>query len=272
MIGNQLPDWLESLNAYFSETVKVFCQCRFEPVIHIDSAYQLSDEQQSAAERYRIQLDAQGRPNELHAILTNTPDWQTDPVVLRARALDFASVCALRAQGGKPHILSANAVIVCTETNEVLLNRRAANVATYPGCLHTFGGAFIPTISVGIDGHKLSNTIVREIHEETGMRVKVEALPPMMIAQELSTGFIQLSLLGIPVNRSEFERFGSNWEGESVRLSFDRLADALHDPTLVPSGKAQMLAWLATGASGAGLSAEFGGLTAHELFTSAVNI
>ena len=268
--NNRKTDWIESLNAHFSNTVKVFCQCRFEPVIHIDGAYQLSDEQQYAAERYRVQLNAAHRPNDLHAILTNTPAWQTDPVVLHARRLDFASVCALREQGNKPAILSSSAVIVCPETSEILLNRRASNLATYPGCLHMPGGAFIPDGTTGIDDTKLSNTIIREVYEETRIRLHWDALPPMMIAQELSTGFIQLALLGLTVSRSALDSLENNWEGVSVRIPFDHLADALNDPTWVPSGKAQMLAWLAKGAPGAGLSARFGGQTAHELFATAM--
>lgn len=269
---NQIPSWIAILNSHFANELKIFCQNQFEPRIHIDGPFTLSVAQRSAAAQHCRRLMAINRPNDPHAILENVPLWQSDPVILHARHLDFASVCALRDEGCKPAILSSSAVIVCAKTKELILHKRAPDLATYPGCLHTLGGAYIPPGTGGVDSDrlKLSSTIAREVQEEAQIRLALEEFPPMMMAQELSTGFMQLVFLGVPVSRLGLRGLEDNWEGGVVQVPFKNLSDFLRDPTWVPSGKAHVLAWLALGAPGGGASPRFGNLKAREVFTSAV--
>ena len=88
------------------------------------------------------------------------------------------------------------------------------------------------------------------------------------MAKELSTGFIQLVFLGIPVDVEDIDRLKGNWEGKIERVPFKNLASVLKDPTWVPSGKAHVLAWIGLGAPNAKKRQKFGNQTAEQLFNS----
>lgn len=218
---------------------------------------------------HRQQLAASGRPNDPHALLVNDPLWNADPVNLEVTTVDFSEICALRQEGLKSQIISAGGVLLCTEREELVLHRRG-DVATYPNALHILGGAYIPD-GAGVcdpDRAGLHSTAVREIHEETQAHVSVHDTPNMVMAKELSTGFIQLVLLGLPVHSKDIDRLRGNWEGRIERVPFKCLASVLKDPTWVPSGKAHVLAWLGLGAPNAKKGQKFGNQTAKQLFNA----
>jgi len=256
------------LNDRFKDEVEIYCFNQLEPKVHIKGKYSLTSEQMASAAIYRQQLAASGRPNDPHALLTNDPLWKADPVNLEVATVDFSEVCALRQEGLKPQIVSASGVLLCRENEDLILHRRG-DVATYPHALHIIGGAYMPDgVGVYPDRAGLHSTAVREIHEETQAHVSVHDTPNMVMAKELSTGFIQLVLLGIPVHLKDVDKLSGNWEGQIERVPFKSLASVLKDPTWVPSGKAHVLAWLGLGAPNAKEGQKFGNQTARQLFNS----
>jgi hypothetical protein len=270
---DQVDNWIARLNAYFDGEVKIFCQIKREPEIHMDGLFSLTEAQKAVAVGHCLRLTSLMRPNDPHAILVGEPIWQSDPVHLDAKHVDFAGVCALRDEGLKPEILSSSALIISSDSQEVILHRRAPDVATYPGSLHTLGGAFMPPNTGGVDADRLSltSTVQREIHEETQVSLITENFPPMMMAKELKSGFIQLVFLGFNISTAAAGRLKENWEGNIVRVPFSKLPTILRDTTWVPTGKSHVLAWLALGAPGTKRKTKFGDLSASQLFNSVVN-
>jgi 8-oxo-dGTP pyrophosphatase MutT (NUDIX family) len=211
------------------------------------------------------------RPNDLHAVVIGEPQWLSDPPQFRAKTLDFASVCALRNENRKVRILSACAVIVCPDEEVVLLHVRGSDVATYADHLHTLGGAFIPPGScVDADRTSLRSACVREVHEEVQLALSGDKFPPMVMSEELSTGFIQLVFLGFGVGLKSLTRLEGNWEGKPSRIPFAQLPAMLQTGPWTPSGKSHILAWLALGAPNAGKNPRFGKLSPSQLFDSIV--
>jgi len=269
-------NWIPRINNHFCGEVTVFCQNTVVPQIHVDGVYRLTDDQKEVAKKERRLLKSKKRPNDPHAILVGELYWASDPPQCRVQTLDFSDVCALRISNLKPEILSSSAVIVCRESEVILLHRRADDVATFPGHIHTLGGAYIPPGVRGVDADRagLRSTAHREIHEEAQLALPGDDFPPMMIAKELSTGFIQLVFLGFGVTPITLKEIKGNWEGQPLRLPFERLPAFLLEQNhqWVPSGKAHILAWLALGAPNAGSSPRFGRLSPSQLFDAVVGV
>jgi ADP-ribose pyrophosphatase YjhB (NUDIX family) len=263
--------WESSIAAKFPNQVRIECLTSEVPQILVRGPYPLSTSQSKSAVRERTILKKMNRLSDAHAVLVGEPAWHENPALFEVLTLDFAALCALRKDGLKPRIVSACAVIVCPKLRMVLLHTRGETVATYPKHLHTLGGPWIPPNSAGgnTDGEGLEGTIVREIREETQLHLAQETLPPMMLCQELETGFVQLVLLGIATD--SIDNLEGNWEGDPTLISYDEIPTILfRELNWVPSGKAHLLAWLALGAPNAGTRARFGGSTAHQLFRSYV--
>lgn len=280
----EAPHWLARLNAAFTGAAVVHCVLRQEPRIVIEGPAELSPEERDLAERRRSEFPAQGIVNDPHAILTRTPVWSDNPVVFNVRTLDFAAVSAMRHFGKRPALLSGGALVFCEATQELLLHRRAENSATYPGSLHILGGGYMPPGVSGrnFDQHGLVDTARREVLEEARVSLALETLPPMLLATESTTGFVQFVLLGVNLTRFDMERASPNWEGSGLtRVAFGQLYESLvhadsHDATAshvgwVPSGKAHVLAWLALGAPGAKSPLRFGRYSATELFEAVMS-
>lgn len=260
------------LNNYFKDEVKVYCFNETEPKVHIRGKHSLTEAQIALAAKHRAKLAEVNRPNDPHAILVGNPLWKASPVNLEVSTLDFAEVCALREEGIRPQIVSAGAVLLCKEKEELILHRRG-DVATYPNALHIIGGAYIPD-GTGVcdpDRAGLFSTISREAHEETQVHVPTHDVQAMVMAKELFTGFIQLVALGISIHPKEVERVRGNWEGQIERVPFKNLPSVLKDPTWVPSGKAHVLAWLGLGAPNAKNGQKFGGHLPKSLFSAIVD-
>jgi len=270
---NQVHNWISRLNDYLGDEIKIFCQNISEPNIGIIGIYPLTKAQKDLAKKHRIRLKKINRPNDPHAIMINDPIWNIDPVNLEARTLDFASVCALRDEKIKPQILSSSAIIVCDKNKQLILHERADEVATYPSCLHTLGGAYIPPGYRGVDSDRVSlaSTKTREIHEEAQLALSSDVEPPMMLSKELSTGFIQLVFLGHNILPTAAKRLKGNWEGKIVYIPFDQLPSILENPKWVPTGKAHVLSWLALDTPGCSRKPKFNGLKAFQLFDKIVN-
>jgi hypothetical protein len=210
--------------------------------------------------------------NDMHAILSGEPLWNDSPVVFRYQTTDYIGVETLRGNArSQLPIVSANVVVFCSERRELYLHRRSPKSATYPNYLHTYGGAFVPKARDGDnrhDGNDLIATARRELSEELNVGFIMEQVHnQMLFAKELKTGFCQLVLF-VNLSDQEVSRATSNWEGDKVVVGFDALKERLLDEheNWVPTGKAQILAWLALGAPPGNNTLKFNGASAEALF------
>lgn len=263
--------WRSRLNKEFARSVLVYREATEEPHIVVDGDYQLTDSQRTKAKEHKRELEERNRPNDSHAIVQGEPSWRCDPVVFHVGGLDFASVQALRDDGVKPEILSVSAVILCSETRRMIVHKRSMESATFKGCLHTFGGAYMPPgYHVKDDGTSLVTTVLREVLEESRISLHIDSSCPMILAKELATGFVQLVFLGIDISGGDARRIEHTWEGNVEQIAFSELIGSLRTDNWVPSGKVHVLAWLALGAPGLMGRARFGEYSPRKAFDSLV--
>lgn len=270
--------WIPRLNAMFENEVKIYRRYSKEPEIHIEGTVELTPEQEKFAEMKRHQINERTPigANDPHAILTHDPHWDDDPVHLHVKTLNYASVCALREPGissnVKPEIISANALIICQETKEIVLHRRSEDSATFPGRLHTFGGAYWPSKINEKGEDLLSHTAMREVQEESKASLNIVDNPPiMLVMKEIDTGFIQLAFIGVNISQKQVEKLRENPEGKITLVSFDDLGRRLKaERDWVPTGKVAIMAWLALNAPNSGRRVKFNGVSATKLFDQLV--
>lgn len=272
----QAQNWAARLTSEFHGRVRVFGITPSLPTVRVEGAYELPPELRDQADEERRRM-AGTQPNDPHAILTGEPVWTDNPVVFTARTMDFADVSVLRRAGTLPPLLSADAVIFCAETQELVLHRRSDSSATFPGGLHVIGGAYIPA-SPGreADRHNLIDTARREAFEETRATLVWDEPPALLLSQEMETGFVQVALLGVNISARHIQTLENSTEGSITRVSFADLPHRLRDECAadahaihrgwVPSGKAHVLAWLALGAPGMKKQPRFGNLSPVALF------
>ena len=262
-------NWISRLNEAFSGEVRIFCQTSQEPVLHIEGEYILTDIQKEEAARHRKMLQDSSRPNDMHVILIEEPTWHATPVHMRVRTIDYAGVLALRKEGAKPQVLSSNALIMSHELGQILLHRRGTDVEGYCSSLHICGGGYMPPSNQGRDdGESLRATAEREVLEETKLALPPDAAPPMILAKEIATGYIQLVYLGFDVPATAVSRVKGNWEGHVEAIPYAELPKLLQQGSWVPSGKAHVLAWLALGSPCGGEKPKFGALSPDQLFNA----
>ncbi|MCB2262648.1 MAG: hypothetical protein LGR52_06880 [Candidatus Thiosymbion ectosymbiont of Robbea hypermnestra] len=238
-----------------------------QPRIENCGSFFFNDSQQLAVSKKSQLLQSENRPNDPHAILACDPIWQSDPVVFHVNTLDYAGVLTLREEGIKPRIISSSAVFLCPELRKLIVQRRG-KVDTFPNKLHTIGGAYIPSVGSGVspDRKGLLRTLARELSEETQAFFPIDNVPPMMVSTEVSTGFIQLVLLGVSLSKRSVDDMEGNWEGSIEQIPFDQLPSVLSSRDWVPSGRAHILAWLGIGAPNTAKRQLFGRYSAKELF------
>jgi hypothetical protein len=183
------------------------------------------------------------RINDPHALVDGPIALDHEPICLNYVRCDYATVQALRETGARPAALSASAVIVLPP-DALLVHMRAPGSATYPNCLHTIGGAFQPNSRDTI----FEDALVREIYEESKVLVE-HGDWPVVLTEEVTTGFVQYVALGV---RAARDRREANWEGRLRAVPFHALEQELvTQRRWVPSGKLHILLWLAAGAPGA---------------------
>ncbi len=202
--------------------------------------------------------------NDSHAVLSEEPVWEDQPIILRYKSTDYFGICSLSNNNTTPvKTLSSSVVVICSQKRELYLHRRAAVSRTYPSCLHTMGGACKPDEDVD-----LIETAQRELKEEAKLHFQRSGGIPMMMVREPKTGFIQLVLLGVEVTPEEVEFRKDSWEGDVVVIGFDSLPNKLLTPldNIVPTGLIHVLAWLGLNAPPLSQEERFGGHKARELY------
>lgn len=266
------------LNNYFPGELEVLCFTRCAPHVDVIRDYPLNPDLKKRATAHRQRLKRQNRPNDLCATLAGEPNWHSEPILIEAERISFSGLCALREAGIRPEIISADALLICPDTEEVILHRRGARkegVEAYPGRLHIFGGAYITPGGKDVDADRggLTSTVAREILEESQAAVAIDHLPPCMMTREVTPdfGYVSFSILGLPISARTVGTLTGNWKGRIERIPFKSLGTVLQRDDWVPQGKALALAWLAVGAPNAKKGQRFGSRKAEELFGLLVN-
>lgn len=249
----------QRLRHEFRDQLELIAFLEAEPTIEIICKVILTEQQQHQAHQFARQLHQSGKPDDPHVIVVSGLDEQAqnapssaNPRRLQVQEILFSELCALRAEGQRPAILSASAVLICEDTQEIILQRRAADVATHVNCLHIIGGAFHPGQDRSNGQASLLATIQREVKEETGITIPLQQLQqawpssrPLSLVKEKTTGFVQCAAIGISVSAQALQQLQENWEGNLLRVGWHELPDLLKDPSWVPSGKAHVMTWLA---------------------------
>lgn len=208
--------------------------------------------------------------------------WQSDPIDIDYKSTDFYTIKALRKNGALPHIISGCVLVVCVEEKKIVLHKRSSNSATYPNAIHIFGGAFI---GKGQDNYResegdedITRTIQRELHEESRLDIQKERIEKckISIAEELTTGFLQVTALGLNITKKELEKIrtapaSNNKEGKTVIIGFDDIEKTITGGMFVPTGAAHIILWLGLGAPGTSRKTKFSGKSAQELFSDIVS-
>jgi 8-oxo-dGTP pyrophosphatase MutT (NUDIX family) len=195
---------------------------------------------------------------------------------IRYRIVDYATVKAMREEGELPALLSGNGLIICSKKKQILLHRRAGKekIDTFEDKIHIVGGSFIPAKSgrPSSDENGLLDTVIREVFEETNIRLGSPNRCPLIISKELKTGFVQVNYLGWDIPPEQADQVQSRSEGDAEWWPYDKIEERLREEEWVSSGKALVLAWLGLGAPNAGWYAKFGRLTAKQLFDKLVPV
>lgn len=172
---------------------------------------------------------------------------------------DYATVEAAREIGIKPLVLSANAIIFCPATQEILIHLRG-DTRTYPHAAHFIGGNYEPARAMEKydDKDKLSPlryAAFREIEEETGLVLSLPENPLVILSEEVSTGFIQCVYAGLSVTTKMRAKIEESLEGGLSWVSFEEFVDFVKTGKIdgqtrfiVPSAALSIMMWLKMGA------------------------
>ena len=260
------------INTHFSEKIELVGFYENDASIEMAGEMPVTADLRKASAIQLSRLQLLASQNEAHAIVTGYKNSSDESVHLQLQTLEFSNICAMRAAGQQPAILSASAVLVCPGTEELILHQRSAKVATHPNHWHIFGGAFNPTLDISSKLASLRLTLQRELHEETGLQLSIPPHPMMALTKEKATGFVQWCVLGILVEVNQLAQLHGNWEGSIHRVSFNQLSEFLQEPNWVASGKAHILSWLALGAPQTNPDQKFGAYTPLQLFEKLIKL
>jgi len=269
---------IDMVNTYFQGKVKIFCQAFQCPIVTIAGDWPLNPQQTLEAKKEGKRLEQCDRPNDLHAILIEEPNWKSNPVHMQARRIDFAGLTVLRNEKKRPKIITSNVLIICSETKEVLLHRRSEKSATNPGKLQIFGGGHMPGHDLyhgkrsRSSDSSLQETAQRELEEETTIKSLIPDSATMILALDNShpdKPSLQLAYLACDIPKKALEiaintfndkknskaEDNYSWEGHLEKYRFKDFLNLIEndDPEnseFSPSGKAHILIWLALGCPG----------------------
>jgi len=195
---------IRRINFYFEGKVRIIKQVFRTPLMEDVGVCDLAD-YQDEVEKKREELKRSKMPNDMHAVLDETPDWNTSPVVMRVRRVDYAGLTVLRKKGKRPKVITSNVLVVCSELAEVLLHKRSELVDTERDKIHFFGGGHIPggaeynnEFSRADDCESLTRTAERELEEASAIKIAIPDDTPMLLVEDNScdeSPFIQLNYL-----------------------------------------------------------------------------
>ena len=268
-----VKDWGKRLNNEFSGEFKVLKESCRQVRLLPDGAFELTGDLKEEAKKQKKYLEKNKYPNDPHAIRSRGVNWYADPVNIYFQTLSYDAVLALRALKREHEVISAGFLIICRETQEILLHHRSRKSETFPDRWHVFGGGYMPQVRDRQDYDRIDllSTAIRELHEETQIGISRDVPSHCIISKELKTGFIQVVYLGANISKRAIEENKGNWEGNVERISFRNLREVLEqEDKWVPSGRALVLAWLALGAPYAGWRPRFSDLSAKRLFDDLV--
>ncbi len=173
--------------------------------------------QQRIATQFKSDLLAKGGYVEKQAVCTSP--LYTGMTLLSYAVTDYSAIHTLRAQGLPIAAIGSGSMLCCPARNEIYLQRRSANSATYPHKLACFGGHFTPdrkALGYGM----LLDTLIEELREEAGcdllqLGMSLPAdLPPMYMIIETSTGGVQFSPLAFALTPEQADLLHGSYEGE----------------------------------------------------------
>lgn len=179
------------------------------------------------------------------------PKWSQSVPIITYRGVPFASISDIRQSGIQPKVISGSAVLCCHKTRQLIFQRRSSLSATYPNFLHIMGGSCIAPTRGNQRPHDacIAQTIQREIHEESGLMIDYNRLKTrhISITHEKTTGFIQISALGVHLTSLEIQAaadIGGSDEGRIQYVDFDNLENTLTANDVVPTCTVNVLLWL----------------------------
>ncbi|HXC76773.1 MAG TPA: NUDIX domain-containing protein [Candidatus Acidoferrum sp.] len=264
------------LNVAFAGAAEVIAFPRSEPRLLIASggfAFEVDEPVRLRADAMRHDMDVGGR-NETHAVMVGDPTWLGDPCIWIYQTVDFATITALRDTGTRfPPIITANVIACCAEKGLVYLLDRSNSVATYPNRWHIVGGNLTARGEERIhDREDLAHAASRELSEEMGVHVPIPKGIERVVALERSgdgsRDFVQLTYLGLNLDATVADRIKFSDEGSIAAMTLNELADALLNwpDRWVPSGRMQVLLWLAMGAPTFGCVGGFERVEARRIY------
>lgn len=243
------PDFFNRINQVFASKVRLYRLLSQEPTLDDRGLLEVNDQVRKTAAHLRTEY------NEPQALLDPLPDWGDDPPIWQIKKLKYAVAAAMRHLDQMPPVLSANTIIVCNDRKAIYVQRRWEVAERYQYMVHTFGGAYVSNIegdTVEHDSGSLVRTAKREVFHESGGQHIDWAGGPMLVSAELSTGYIQLVLMGATITANQAKSMVANPEGKPLEIKCSELQDWILHKTdqWVPTGLAHILCWLALGAPG----------------------
>ncbi len=261
------PAWGVTLNRFFRGRFEVVALVGAEPELSWIGDYRPPSSLADRISAHRRELAQPGRYNETQARIVGAVDSRDDPLRLSFETTDYATVRAVREQGGTINILSAAALLVCHARSELYLHQRAASSDLNPHLIHTFAGAYLPTLPGGPAGDPgLSAAALREVEEESGLHLDDSRGAWPVLFRDRVWGAIEFGLMGISITAAEAALLRDTSEGDILPIRFDALGDWLRRiERWGDGGRLEVLSWLALTAQQSGNEVRFGELGASEL-------
>jgi|GEM_PF-5780065 len=268
-----------TLNTLFTEKVIIEKELKEDPIIICEEKYELSENltRQGLKLYEKMKRENPEAPDDMHAILEKK---YKDGLELECKKIKYHGVLGLRNfdKEGRAPVITANLLVFCNKTQQILLHQRSKKSKDCPGVLHIFGGGYMPidedekrykyNDEEGINGMGggIFHTALREFAEEAfkgreqeivSKYISVRPKMRVLLGQDLLNGYIQISYIGLDIEEKEIKDLNSNWEGKikiinvkDLEEKFLNLDSDSKQPEVTTSGKAIVLAWLALNAPG----------------------
>ena len=245
------------------------------PMIFDSGRLEIEPQFKSLSSKIAKDLDENKQPNDPCAILLSPPHWEDEEsLTLSYNSVFYSEVKALRNAARKVYLISVAGVLFSEDEQCLLVHRRSTKSEDYPETLHTFGGAYMPP-DLGSRGdlRGITESLEREVHEETGISIIIPDNTPIVTIDEYNIDFVQIAFLGINVSNTQIKSMRSTWEGTVSKIPFNKLYERMKNiEGWTISGWVQILLWLALGTPGSNGKLMFGNQTAEELCQSLIAI